>query len=408
MSRKTKYKKKLSETVADLVKANGGWLNVLNMMTGTFGPALGRIGKPVDCPFPDRHGRGQGRGDFRLSDDPRYEGRAICTCMQASGMSAVELLMEDGIGGGQYTQCMLAIFNALSPETASEHVRKEAAPVARPRTVRLSVEENSKRKEKLSLIARDLVDLDHPSAAPARRYFSLRGIPINRNILDVKFHPGLEYWVDGPNKSKVLVGIFPAIVSAFRTANGRVVNLHRIFINQDGTKANVEKVKKICSPLSGFKGSAINIARTEGRTLHVTEGVEKGWAIHLATGGTVKAAYSCGSLPSLHVDRSKFDHVVIWSDADPVNPNRVDSDGNTRPGDGQFFAWKLARKLFEEGFSVAFMMPDGNPIDVKGRDWEDVIIQEGVLKLTRFQDRLQALKGYAVKGGVYKSHSRVA
>ena len=137
--------------------------------------------------------------------------------------------------------------------------------------------------------------------------------------------------------------------------------------------------------------------------MNVTEGVEKGWAVHLATGESVKAAYSCSSLPKLYVDKAEYDHVVIWSDCDPANPNR-----NRQSGDGQYFAWELARRLFTEGFDVTFMMPAGNPIDVKGRDWEDVIVQEGVLDLEGFYYRFQTLKQYAVKGGVERLHNRAA
>jgi hypothetical protein len=390
----------LSVTVGNLVASNGGWLNVISRMTSTFDPALRKLGRSVDCPFPNRHGSGGGKGDFRFSNDSEFEpGRAICTCMQHRGMGAIELLIEDGIGGGDYTKCMLAIFKALNPDTASRYVRQDKPPVVVPENVSLDADEIAKRKEKLDLIARDLVPLNHPSAAPARAYFEKRGIPLNEKIQDVRFHPGLQYWAESETdpEKPVLVGTFPAIVSAFRSNDGRVVNFHRIFITKDGAKAPVGKVKKICKPLPNFRGSSISIATTEGRVLHVTEGVEKGWAIHLATGESVKVAYSCSSLPTLHVDNAKYDRVVIWSDCDPVIPGR-----NRKAGDGQHFAWELARRLFKEGFDVTFMMPDGNPVDVKGRDWEDVIVQEGVLDLPEGYFRFQTLKTFAVRGGVHK------
>ena len=408
MSRdETKYEKSLSETVEELVKSAGGWLNVIGRMTSTFDSALGRAGKLVDCPFANRHKKGGGRGKFRFTDDLAFEGRAICTCMQARGMSPVELLIEDGVATN-WTKCMVKIFNALNPDSRHRHVRREVAPVVRTFYRELTQEQIVVRKEKLTLIARDLVDFNHPTAEPLRLYFALRGIPVNGNLKDVKFHPGLKYWADadvqdGEKEKKVLVGIFPAIVSAFRSKDGRVVNFHRIFINRDGTKAKVEEVKKICSSMPGFSGSSITIAKTEGRTLNVTEGVEKGWAVHLATGESVKAAYSCSSLPKLYVDKAEYDHVVIWSDCDPANPNR-----NRQSGDGQYFAWELARRLFTEGFDVTFMMPAGNPIDVKGRDWEDVIVQEGVLDLEGSYYRFQTLKQYAAKGGVERLHNRAA
>lgn len=402
----SKFDEPLSVTVQKLVDQSGGWLDVIGRMTNTFDHALMKLGQLVDCPFPNRHGQSGGKGKFRLSSSTEkssHEGRGICTCMQDGGMGAVALLMEDGVGGGNYARCMLAILEALNPATRDAHVRKETAPVVvRPKSTVMDPEQVAKRKEKLDLIARELVTLDHPIAAPGRAYFKKRGIPLNSNIQDVRFHPGLQYWVDNDadSEKKVLVGVFPAIVSAFRSADGRVVNFHRIFITAEGEKAPVSKVKKICAPMPGFKGASITIATTESRVLHVSEGVEKGWAVHLATGESVKVAYSCGTLPKLHVDKALYDKVVIWSDCDPVNPKR-----QRQSGDGQYFAWELARRLYQEGFDVTFMMPDGNPANVKGRDWEDVIVQEGVLDLTGFYYRFQTLKTFAAKGGVHKQQS---
>lgn len=397
--------KMISEVVADLVASNGGWFQVISRMTGSFDPALRNIGKAVDCPFPHRHSEGGGKKAFRFSADPAYqEGRGICTCMQGHGMSAVELLLEDGIGTS-YGKCLRKIYEALSPLTSPAYVRKPAAVVVRPTTAEMPETEKLRRKKALDLIARDLVTLDHPSAAPARAYFKKRGIPLNGSIKDVRFHPGLQYWDDSNDESekKVLVGTFPAIVSAFRSAGGCVVSFHRIYITPGGDKAPVAKVKKLCAPMPGFTGSTITVAATEGRVLHVTEGVEKGWAIHLATGESVKVGYACGSLPKLHVDRAQYDSVVIWSDNDPVQPGR-----QRQSGDGQYFAWELARRLFSEGFDVTFLMPCGGSENVKGRDWEDVIIQEGVLDLEGAYYRVQTLKTFAVKGGVSKQHARVA
>lgn len=403
-SKPSKFSEPLSKTVDSLVDQNGGWLNVIGLMTSSFDQALGKVGKLVDCPFPQRHSANGGKLDFRFSDNAKHEGRAICTCMQDRGMSAVELLIEDGIGS-DYTSCMLAIFNALNPASSNEHKRKETAPVVRPASKQMDVKQVARRKEKLDLIARDLVPLSHPSAAPGREYFKKRGISTNANIQDVRFHPGLAYWVDGAagQEKKVLVGVYPAIVSAFRNRQGVVVCLHRIFITESGDKAPVSKVKKICSPMPGFKGSSITVAKTKGRTLHVTEGVEKGWSIHLATGESVKVAYSCNSLPDLHVDRAEYDSVVIWSDNDPVNPKR-----ERKSGDGQYFAWKLAKNLYLQGFKVTFMMPNGNPENVKGRDWEDVIVQEGILDLKGSYYRFQTLRSFAVNGGVIKQQSNAA
>ncbi len=397
--------KKLTEIVKDLVKQNGGWLNVIGRMTGTFDDAIQNLGKGVDCPFPSRHSKGGGVGDFRFSEDLRYEGRAICSCMQDKGVAPIDLLMMDGLGNGDFVKAMIEVKNVLSGTSAhANHVRRTAPTVTRS-TGRHSPEVIKARKAKLTRIALGLVPLSHPSALPGREYFRKRGIEVTSDICDVRFHPALEYY----SKDKVLLGCFPAIVSAFRDKQGKIVNLHKIYLTNTGEKLDIvpsKLVKKIDSPLNGFKGSSITIARVEGcRTLHVTEGVEKGWAIHLATGEDVKAAYSCSMLRSLYIDNTQYDQVIIWADRDPDRPER-----ERTAGDGQYFAWELYKRLcIEGGFaSVGFMLPSEVPTEgQKGRDWEDLIVDELVLDYKRSY-RMFALKSFAVRQGVFYSAASLA
>lgn len=398
-----KFDKPLVKEVDDLVTKAGGWLNVIGRMTHTFNAALTNVGKNVDCPFPERHSKNGGRLGFRFSENEKYEGRAICSCLQKGGISPVDLLLMDGLGGGSFIPAMKEIVKALDPDsTYKPKVRQPVKPVVRC-AKSLTAKQVKWRKSKLTQIAQGLVTLDHPSAHPGRLYFSNRGIPLGSYPTDVKFHPALEYFedvvVDGEKKTK-LIGTFPAIVSAFRNAQGRVVNLHKIYITEAGEKlSGVSKVKKIDSPLPGFEGSSIAVKIVPGcRTLHVTEGVEKAWSIFLATGESAVAAYSCGALKKLYVDRSKYDRVVIWSDHDLARPEQ-----GRDVGDGQFFAWELFKKLTGEGFAVGFMMPvlvipEGKS---KGLDWEDVIVQNNVLSFPQ-SNKLSSLKAHAMRGGVFR------
>lgn len=405
--------KTLSESVGDLVTQHGGWLNVIGRMTSTFDSAIQNLGKGVDCPFPSRHRKGGGVGDFRFSEDPLYEGRAICSCMQDKGIAPIDLLMMDGLGNGDFVKAMKEVKSVLSGASSHANHVRHAAPVVKRSTGLHDPEVVNARKAKLTRIALSLVPLSHPSALPGREYFRKRGIEVTSDICDVKFHPALEYYstekVEGGSSRKVLLGCFPAIVSAFRGKQGKIVNLHKIYITQTGDKLDIvssKLVKKIDSPLNGFKGSSITVARVEGcRTLHVTEGVEKGWAIHLATGEDVKAAYSCSMLKSLFVDNTQYDQVIIWADRDPDRPER-----ERIAGDGQFFAWELYKRLCVEGgfASVGFMLPSEIPTEgQKGRDWEDIIVDEYVLDYKR-SHRMFALKSLAVRQGVFYSAASVA
>ncbi len=61
MDRQDDNRPKLSEEVLELVKSNGGWLNVIPRLTSSFDAALKNHGHLVDCPFPHRHRNGEGR-----------------------------------------------------------------------------------------------------------------------------------------------------------------------------------------------------------------------------------------------------------------------------------------------------------------------------------------------------------
>lgn len=391
----TSNTKPLSVEVEELVRENGGWLNVIPRLTNSFDKAITNLGKLVDCPFQNRHSRSGGVDSFRFSSEGKYEGRAICTCMP-EGMGPIDLLLEDGAHGHEYVKLMLRIRNTLKGKT--NFTPRRSAPVVVSREPEVMPEEKQrKRKEKLMQIAKDLLPLDHPDAKVARQYFASRGIPLSAVIGDVKFHPGLEYFntrVVNNQKVKELHGRFPTIVSACRSGAGPLVNLHKIYLTPDGRKLDsVTKPKKVDSPLQGFKGSSIKIATVPGcRTLHVTEGVEKGWAIHLATGETVRAATACSMLATMAVSPELYDRVVIWSDNDPMKKGRF--------GAGQTFAWKLFLRLLREGFEVTFMLPSFDHVEgAKGPDWEDIIVSNNVLQMPP-EERMSYLRTHAEEGGV--------
>ncbi|HEC0376977.1 DUF7146 domain-containing protein [Pseudomonas aeruginosa] len=396
MDRQDDNRPKLSEEVLKLVKSNGGWLNVIPRLTSSFDAALKNHGHLVDCPFPHRHRNGGGKSDFRFSNKPGYEDRAICSCLQDGGRDPVELLILDGVGRN-FTDVMFKVRDAL---TSGKSYTRKVTPVVVNSRAGISPEDEQKRKAKHIKTAQGLISLTHPDALPGRLYFQHRGIPLNSNLGDVKFHPALEYYETRKKDGQVvkeLIGRFPAIVSAFRSRTGRVVNFHKIYLTPDGHKLEgVSKVKKIDSPLSGFKGASIRVANVEGcRTLHVTEGVEKGWAIHLATGESVRVAHACTTLATLFVDRAEFDRVVIWSDNDPYNEARG------KYGDGQTFAWKLFIELMRKGFEVAFMLPDViHTPGAKGQDWEDIIVVEKVVGQPLPQ-RFHLLRAKACEGGIF-------
>lgn len=387
----------LKEEGDKLVEQAGGWLCVIERLAPTFSDAISHLGHAVDCPFPERHRNGGGRDDFRFSENPDYEGRSICSCKQ-DGWMPVDLLIAAGVGNS-FTDIYREIKKAY--KGSSTYVAK-AAPVVQRQRARPTAEVNAFKVKQLKEIVKDLLPLNAPGAKIGRLYFRNRGIPLNAAIGNVKFHPALPYYrpyQEGGVKKKELVGCFPAIVSAFTNQAGKVMNLHRIFLTDDGRKLDhpkVAKPKKVCSGLDGWSKTKIDTAVVTGcRTLHICEGVEKGWAIHLATQESVRSAYSCTSLTGQYVDPSEFDDIVLWSDNDPYNEVRQ------AHGDGQSYMWKLFLELLRAGFRVCLMVPDTNPTkEAKGPDWEDIITESGVLDLP-LADRFEYLRNRACEGGVF-------
>jgi hypothetical protein len=384
----------LREEVDPMI-AQHGWLNVIERLAPMFSSAIANLGHAVDCPFPNRHRNGGGQDDFRFSADSDYEGRSICSCNQ-DGWTPVNLLIEAGVGSN-FTAVYREIKKAYKGTAKYE---SKAAPVVKRARPNMTLEDANKARKQLMKIVKDLLPLDHPDARAARLYFKRRGIRLNSRINDVKFHPCLPYNIRKTVKGETvleLVGTFPAIVTAFRNAAGKVVNLHRIYITEDGRKLDlVSKPKKICAPVPGWRGSSMHVATVEGcRTLHVCEGVEKGWTVHLVTGESVQAGNSCTTLPGMYVDPAKYDDVVLWSDHDPYNEERQ------KPGDGQTYMYKLFLELMRQGKRVCFMVPDTNPTkEAKGPDWEDIIVAEGVLDMP-IDDRFDYLRTRAISGGVF-------
>lgn len=396
----TKKLPPLKDEVERIVKEAGGWLNVIERVCPMLGPAIRNLGHSVDCPFPERHRNGGGQDDFRFSASTKqasHEGRAICSCNQ-DGWAPIDLLIEAGVGSSYIDVCK-EIKRAFGK---NDGYQAKVAPAPQRQRPRSTADDNARKVAAQKQIVKDLLPLGHPDARIGRLYFRRRGIPLNKAIGDVKFHPALPYYVTRTVKGvkvKELLGLFPAIVSAFRNGQGRVMNLHRIFLSQDGRKLDhpeVTKPKKVCSGLDNWSKASIPVATVAGcRTLHICEGVEKGWAIHLAMNETVKAANSCTSLPGQFVDRADYDDVVLWADHDPYNVVRE------KHGDGQTYMYKLFVELMRAGFRVCLMVPDTNPTtEAKGPDWEDIVVNEKVLEMPQ-AERFDYLRTRSLSGGVF-------
>ena len=107
---------------------------------------------------------------------------------------------------------------------------------------------------------------------------------------------------------------FPAMIGAVQDVTGRITGVHRTYLAVDGSgKAAVTPTKKM---LGSCVGGAVRLAKM-GSTLAVTEGIETGLSVLLATGTPTWAALSASGLAALKLPAAA-DNVIVFADHDPA------------------------------------------------------------------------------------------
>ena len=208
---------------------------------------------------------------------------------------------------------------------------------------------------------------------PLFTYFAHRGIHIEASKLNeldsIRFHPRLSYF--DPTSGRVL-GYYPAIVLAIRRHDGQMVNLHRIYLDDQGHKAPVPQPKKMTALVEGqtVTGAAIPLMPVNSNVLAVAEGVETALAVATATHLPVWSCVSSTLLENFIPPKS-VNCVLIYADKDLSQA-------------GEKAALKLKHRLMASGLNVRIYVPDGEiPVGQKSLDWNDVLVNQGPKQLPR-------------------------
>jgi len=171
----------------------------------------------------------------------------------------------------------------------------------------------------------------------------------------------LSYW-EIVNDEPRCLGVYPGIIAAVRNLAGELVNVHRVYLNQDGHKAVVPSPKKTMSSyLQGnTNGCAVHLIRPGDSTerLHVCEGLETGLAIADTARhpGAIWCALTAGGLERLVLPENTRE-LIICADRD-------------RSGRGEQAAKKLASRY--NNVKTKIVMPSiPIPEGAKGVDWLD-------------------------------------
>lgn len=211
------------------------------------------------------------------------------------------------------------------------------------------------------------LDFSDPVQNPLRKYLLGRGISNVtdadlRRMQSVRFHPALPYYDQDLN----VVGKFPAMVCAIRRKNGEIVNLHRIYLSEEGTKAPVEEPKKMTMVAEGntVSGAAIALLEPEQNAIAVAEGIETALSVTSAIGIPAWSCVSAGMMERFDPP-SSVRVVFIFADKD-------------RSETGQKAAEVLKNALTERGLTVRVYLPEAPiPAGKKGIDWNDVLMRDG-------------------------------
>jgi hypothetical protein len=133
---------------------------------------------------------------------------------------------------------------------------------------------------------------------------------------------------------------FPCLVALVRDVEGRIVGLHRTYIDPTTCKkANVEPNKMM---LGDCRGGAVRLGQiTEDGVLGISEGIETGLAAMQTFGVPVWAALSTTGMRALQLPDT-VKRAVIFSDMD---------------SDGQAAAKDLAHRLYNENRRCSIALP---------------------------------------------------
>lgn len=198
-----------------------------------------------------------------------------------------------------------------------------------------------------------LSGMDSASAYLGRRLCG-GSILANRAALAVlRYHPALTYIHDDGSRSK-----HPGMLAAIQGADGRMVALHRTYLN-GAHKADVPEAKKTTPSLRTMSGAAIRLAAPREGVIAVAEGIETALAVQQLYGAPCWATISSGGMAS-------FD----WRGAGDIRALMIFADHDPNFA-GHAAAYQLAHRATKAGLTCNVILPD-----VIGEDFADQLARE--------------------------------
>jgi putative DNA primase/helicase len=179
---------------------------------------------------------------------------------------------------------------------------------------------------------------------PVWKYLNRR-IGIDAIPSCLRYHPALPYISDDGE-----IDHHPAMIAALTSHDSKGVGVHRIYLDGQGNKANVQVVKKLMVGAS-MAGASVKLQRAAA-VLGIAEGIETALAASRLFSMPVWSAISSGGMESWRPPKG-VEKVIVFGD-------------NDASFTGQASAYALAKALRLKGICAEVRIPAQT-----GKDWAD-------------------------------------
>lgn len=371
------------------VAARGQWHQIIWDLASNLHAAITENGRnQVPCPI------NGGVDRLRIfQKDFAFRGAVICNCCGAKRHGFNTLRWANS---WTYSETVEEVGNWLGMSWDDAKQYKKLAPrtdLPPPAEPLKSTGNPTKRLDSIKAVHAGCHVIDWTADSPVTRYFKRRGNTafFNDPPDDLLEHPGLALWrsepildrggkpvLDSrniPKERPVKVGVFPAMIGVLRNGEGKIVTLHRHYLNEDGSpvvepdsKGGFKKVKKLMPPPFDGQHMGCAIRLYSGRNLlGLSEGIETAMAARQYARETTGlllpfwATVTAGMMEAVEIG-DEIDEVYCYADNDdPVRNKRREANGRGRGEDAAFI---LRERYLEKTVKILV-----NPrID---EDWED-------------------------------------
>lgn len=268
----------------------------------------------------NRHGPcpvcGDNRPRFRF-DNREGTGSWICVCGYGSGMT---LLMK--ATGRSFTQAALRIIELFERPGTAAAVQGLKSRAYVP-SVKTELSEDEVLRRRANLMRRWQEARRVEVGDPVWKYLTGRLPGLQAVPSVIRFHPGMEFKEKAAvtDQPDVSYGRFPTMLAAVMDENGRCCNLHRTYLNDDGSRLKIERDGELLSakrlmPSLGAKSFAIRLAPHAGR-LGIGEGIETAIAAQLTEGLPTWSVVNTAGMKKFIVP-ADVSELVVFADNDEV------------------------------------------------------------------------------------------